>query len=74
MSIASQTAEPKAAARQHIVRILIVDDDADFAESLSEMLDLQGYETRIATTPREALRQATAFAPDLALLDIRLVD
>lgn len=72
MSVAIQTVKCQAAARHQLTRILVVDDDADFAESLSEMLDLQGYETRVATTPREALRQSTAFAPDLALLDIRL--
>ncbi len=72
MTLATQTAKRKAAARHHLARILIVDDDVDFAESLSELLDLQGHETRIATTAREGLRQMKVFAPDLALLDIRL--
>ncbi len=46
MTLATQTAKRKAAARHHLARILIVDDDVDFAESLSELLDLQGLETR----------------------------
>ncbi len=72
MTKAARTAGRQAIARQYPARILIVDDDVDFAESLSEMLDLQGYETRVASTPRETFQQIKMFAPDLALLDIRL--
>lgn len=72
MTLAAQAADPEAAARQPLARILIVDDDVDFADSLSEMLGLRGYEARVANTQREALRQASAYAPDLALLDVQL--
>lgn len=53
-------------------RILIVDDNADAAESLAVLLGLQGHETRVALSGHEALQHAQAFRPDIALLDLGL--
>jgi CheY-like chemotaxis protein len=53
-------------------RILIVDDNADAAESLAMLLGLQGHETRVALSGKEALAGAEGFAPDVALLDLGL--
>lgn len=53
-------------------RILVVDDNADAAESLAVLLALQGHETRLALTGAEALEAAWAFGPDVALLDLGL--
>ncbi len=53
-------------------RVLIVDDDVDFAESLSDMLLAEQYAARVAHNAGDALLEADAFDPQVALLDIRL--
>jgi signal transduction histidine kinase len=54
------------------MRILVVDDNADAAESLAMLLGLQGHETRVALSGREALEAVESFRPDVALLDLGL--
>lgn len=54
------------------MRILIVDDSVDNAESLSMLLGLKGHETQLAFDGESALRKAEAFSPDMMLLDIGL--
>ena len=51
-------------------RILIVDDNADSAQSLSMVLDGLGHLTRVVLDSREALAAALDFKPDVAILDI----
>lgn len=51
-------------------RILIVDDNADSAQSLSMVLDFLGHLTRVVLDSREALAAALDFKPDVAILDI----
>ena len=54
-------------------RILVVEDDHDFAETLSETLRELGYEVpAVASRGEEALALATDHAVDLALMDIHL--
>ncbi len=53
-------------------RILVVDDNADAADTLVMMLGLDGHEVRAAYSAREALDCVQTFAPDLVLLDIGL--
>ena len=55
-------------------RVLIVDDNADAADSLRLVLDLQGHETEVAYDPASALLAVEQFAPDCVLLDIGLPD
>ena len=52
------------------LRILVADDNLDSAESLAMLLTLEGYETRMAHDGIEALDVATAFKPDVMLLDL----
>jgi CheY-like chemotaxis protein len=51
-------------------KILIVDDDADFAEALSSFLVANGYQVLQARDGSEGLRVAKAQHPDLILMDI----
>ena len=51
-------------------RILIADDNRDAAASLATLLSLDGHDTRVANDGEEALREAEAFRPHIALLDI----
>jgi two-component system, sensor histidine kinase len=53
-------------------RILIVDDNADLAESMAMLLRLEGHEVRIALDGSSALDLAEEFRPNAALLDIGL--
>jgi signal transduction histidine kinase/CheY-like chemotaxis protein len=53
-------------------RVLVVDDNADAAESLAQLLDLEGHATQVAYTARRALEQFDSFGPDVVLLDIGL--
>ncbi len=52
------------------LRIMIVDDNRDAANSLAMVLELMGNAARIAYDGTEALSLATAFRPELILLDI----
>jgi CheY-like chemotaxis protein len=54
------------------LRILVVDDNLDSAQSLALLLDVLGHEARVAHEGKEALRLARAEPPDLVLLDIGL--
>jgi CheY-like chemotaxis protein len=57
------------------VRILLVDDDMDEADSLERMLHTSGYsETHVAYSGRAALAVAAEFRPDVVLLDLSLLD
>jgi PAS domain S-box-containing protein len=51
-------------------KILVVDDNADAAESLAALLAISGHETRMAHDGPEALQQAERFHPDIIFLDI----
>ena len=53
-------------------RILVVDDNRDSAESLATLLRLNGNETRTAFDGLEAVEAASAFRPDMVLLDLGL--
>jgi CheY-like chemotaxis protein len=51
-------------------RILVVDDNADAAQSLATLLKLRGHEVQVALGGREALAAARAAPPELVFLDI----
>ncbi len=51
-------------------RVLIVDDNADAAAMLCDVLALDGHEVRVAASGAEALQIVGTFRPDAAFLDI----
>ncbi len=66
-------AEPGAPARNAVPgRILVVDDNRDAADILSESLEVLGCETQVAYDGPSALKVAETFQPEVALLDIGL--
>jgi CheY-like chemotaxis protein len=80
-TLASRPAEePKMAGRVPVVappdarslRILIVDDNVDAADSIAMLLGMEGHETRSVNTARAALLTVGEFKPDVVLLDIGL--
>ena len=56
------------------MRVLIVDDYPDTAETACELLRRAGHDCRSATCGVKALAVAAAFTPELAILDIGLPD
>jgi CheY-like chemotaxis protein len=53
-------------------RVLVVDDNADAAESLGMVLNLLGHQAQLACNGAEALRIAADFQPEIIFLDIGL--
>jgi PAS domain S-box-containing protein len=51
-------------------RVLVVDDNRDSAESLAKLLQLIGYQVRLAYDGPQALDEARSFLPQIVLLDI----
>jgi PAS domain S-box-containing protein len=53
-------------------RVLVVDDDADAADSIAMLLRLDGHVVEVAYTSLAGLEAASRFGPDAILLDIGL--
>jgi signal transduction histidine kinase/ActR/RegA family two-component response regulator len=64
--------EKEATALKSSLRILVVDDNRDGADSLAMMLKIMGNDTRTAYDGEEAFMAAVEFRPDVMLLDIGL--
>jgi CheY-like chemotaxis protein/nitrogen-specific signal transduction histidine kinase len=52
------------------VRVLVVDDNTDAADSLATMLQLDGYDTRVEYSGEDALQAAAEFDPRVVVCDI----
>jgi CheY-like chemotaxis protein len=53
-------------------KILVVEDKGETANALRMLLEMVGYEVRVASTGPEGLEQATCWLPDAVLCDIGL--
>lgn len=51
-------------------RILVVDDNADAADTLALVLEGLGHEARVEVDPRAAVSVALTFAPEIVFLDL----
>jgi PAS domain S-box-containing protein len=56
----------------HRLRILVVEDNADAAQTLQEILELDGHDVGIASDGSEGVAKARSIRPDLVLCDIGL--
>ncbi|WP_028217444.1 hybrid sensor histidine kinase/response regulator [Paraburkholderia oxyphila] len=54
------------------LRLLVVDDNADAAEALGTLLELDGHDVRRAQSGAEALLIVETFTPDVALIDLAM--
>ena len=79
LPIVVETSKPQApgvedepAAPKSSLRILIVDDNRDGADSLSELLKMMGNDTRTAYDGQQGVALAGEYRPDVILLDIGL--
>jgi signal transduction histidine kinase/ActR/RegA family two-component response regulator len=73
-AVAADTAlaagDPAAGSAQH--RVLVVDDNQDFAVSLGTVLEFNGHAVRLAFDGASALELAREFRPEVAFLDLGL--
>jgi DNA-binding response OmpR family regulator len=53
-------------------KVLIVDDERNIVTALEFLMELNGYEVKVARDGEEALIYVVAFKPDLILLDVML--
>ena len=68
-SIATKTAIPEGSAS---LRVMVIDDNQDAAETLAALLDSYGHVTRTLFDGPSALEAAAEFRPDVLLVDIGL--
>jgi CheY-like chemotaxis protein len=55
-------------------KILIVEDNSRFAETMAVLLNEAGYETSLATDSGQGIKKALIELPDLILTDLSLPD
>ena len=55
-------------------KLLIIDDDAHLRESLSEVLELDGFECHQAGAAKDGIAAAHKVDPDAVIMDIQLPD
>jgi len=56
----------------HALKVLIVDDNQNAADTLDQLLTLHGYEVVVAYSGAEALQKTLTFLPQMAILDIAM--
>ena len=73
-AIAAQAAVPPESRRRGAgaLRVLVVDDNSDAADTLADALAALGCDSRVAHDGAEAIRIAVEYEPQVALLDIGL--
>jgi CheY-like chemotaxis protein len=54
------------------IKILLVDDDAEFTRTVEYMLNAKGYSVKVAPEGQTAVRLAKEETPDILLLDLRM--
>jgi CheY-like chemotaxis protein len=54
------------------VRVLVVDDEPGIRETVTAMLEIEGYDVAEAKDGADALAQVEARQPDVILLDMRM--
>lgn len=70
----SATSADQAARPARKMRVLVVDDNVDAAQTLQLLLEAAGHEVSVAHSALAALELAQRMAPELCLLDIGLPD
>ena len=53
-------------------KILIIEDNFEVADNLSEILELSGYQTEVANNGKEGVAKANSFEPSLILCDVMM--
>jgi CheY-like chemotaxis protein len=56
------------------LKILIIDDEADYCVILEHYFENKGYDVTVATTLKDGLEKLTSVNPDILLMDNNLPD
>lgn len=70
----ARTAAARASQRVEALRVLVVEDNLDAAESLARQLHNWGHHCRVCTSGQEALSVLPGYHPQVVLIDIGLPD
>jgi CheY-like chemotaxis protein len=54
------------------IRVLYVEDDKTLQSSLSQMLEILGYEVACADNGKQGVEKAESWQPDIILMDMRM--
>src|SRR5215471_3056514 len=57
-----------------VVRLLLIEDNAPFAEATADFIRSAGLDVRVAASGEAGLQAAAAFQPDVVMCDLRLPD
>jgi CheY-like chemotaxis protein/two-component sensor histidine kinase len=66
----SSAIEPKRSATAR--RVLVVDDNAEGADTLGQIMTLEGFDVRVFSDPVQALAAARDFKPHVAFIDLNM--
>lgn len=55
-----------------MLRVLIIDDDPDVADSMFMLIEALGYDARAVKNGSEALSELATYSPHVALIDIEM--
>ena len=55
-----------------MTKIMIVDDNVSIVETITTLMEKNGYQTETASNGEELLQKVTAAQPDLLLLDVMM--
>ncbi|HPC93962.1 MAG TPA: response regulator [Sedimentisphaerales bacterium] len=53
-------------------KVLMIDDDPEFVDAISNLLDAKGYEVHTASNGKDGVAAAKAENPDIILLDVMM--
>ncbi|MGE5295544.1 MAG: response regulator [Solirubrobacterales bacterium] len=53
-------------------KVLMIDDDPEFVDAISNLLDAKGYEVHTASNGKDGVAKAKAENPDIILLDVMM--
>lgn len=53
-------------------KVLMIDDDPEFVDAISNLLDAKGYEVHTASNGKDGVAKAKAEDPDIILLDVMM--
>ena len=67
---ATEAPREKGSAVGQAMRVLIVDDNADAANSLAALLGIRGHSVKVVCDSTQAVNEAESFAPRFVVLDI----
>lgn len=56
------------------IKVLIVDDEVEFALTLAERMELRGMNVQVAHNGEEALEKTSLYHPDVVVLDLKMPD